>query len=367
MNPTPHPDARILIVDDQPANVDLVRHILEPVGYRHVVGATDPREALELCRESPPDLVLLDLKMRPLDGFQVLEGLRTSAPDFDHLPVIVLTSDNSRDAKARALSQGAKDFLTKPASPVEVRLRVANLLETRFLQLAMREQNDRLAERVRERTRDLEEAQYETLDRLARAAEYHDDDTGKHTKRVGVQSALLALTLGWPAERVELIRRAAPLHDVGKIGIDTSILLKPGRLTQEEFEAVKEHVTIGHSILSGSRFPLLQLAAEIALHHHENWDGSGYQAGLAREEIPMSARIVAVVDVFDSLTHERSYKEAWPEERALEEIARLRGKKFDPEVVDAFFSLRHRRFGSEEGPRRCAASVSTTPRPMGSV
>lgn len=337
MDSTPHPDARILIVDDEAANIELLRHILEPVGYRRVEGTTDPRRGIEICEASPPDLLLLDLKMEPLDGFEVLERLREGVADFPHLPVVVLTSDHTREAKVRALSGGARDFLTKPASPVEVRLRVANHLETHFLQLALRDQSERLAERVRERTRDLEEAQYEILERLARAAEYHDDATGMHTRRVGVRSALLAMALGWPTERVELMRRGAPLHDVGKIGIPTSILLEPGPLSPEQFEKVKEHVTIGHSILSGSRFPVLKLASEIALYHHENWDGSGYRAGLAGDEIPMSARIVAVTDVFDSLTHRRSYKDAWPEERALEEIEGLRGTKFDPRVVDAFF------------------------------
>lgn len=369
MDSTPHPDARILIVDDEAANIELLRHMLEPLGYRRIQGTTDPTEVVDLCEEDPPDLLLLDLKMEPMDGFQVLRRLRADVPDFPHLPVIVLTSDQSREAKVRALSGGARDFLTKPASPVEVRLRVANHLETHFLQLALRDQSERLAERVRKRTRDLEEAQYEILERLARAAEYHDDATGKHTKRVGVRSALVAMALDWPTERVELMRGAAPLHDVGKIGIPTSILLKPGPLSPDEFEKVKEHVTIGRDILSGSRFPVLKLATEIALYHHENWDGSGYRAGLAGDEIPMSARIVAVTDVFDSLTHRRAYKEAWPEERALEEIASLRGTKFDPRVVDAFFeTLSEPGAERRDRPRRPPAvgrETAETPYPAG--
>lgn len=334
--------ARILIVDDEPANIDLLRHVLEPAGYANLSTATDPRRVRELCAESPPDLVLLDLKMPYLDGFQILELLPEMVADFEFLPVLVLTSDTSREAKSRALSGGASDFVNKPLSPAEVRLRVSNLLQTRFLQLALREQNTQLERKVRQRTADLEEAQFEIVERLALAAEYRDDQTGKHIKRVGILSARLAHELGWPSDRVEVIRRAAPLHDVGKVGIESSVLLKPGKLTPEEFEHIKEHVTLGHGVLSGSRFPLLQMAAEIALYHHENWDGTGYRAGLKGEAIPQSARIVSVIDVFDSLTHERPYKEAWPVAKALREIVELRGTKFDPTVVDAFLRMHDR-------------------------
>lgn len=335
--------ARILIVDDDRANVELVEHILRPEGYAHLVGTTDPRAALDLCAEAPPDLLLLDLLMPGIDGFQVLDRLRSDLPTFEHLPVLVLTSDDSREAKERALSGGAKDFLTKPLSAFELRLRVRNLLHTRFLQLALRDQNGRLEERVRERTRELREAQNEIIERLALAAEYHDDETGRHTRRVGQESARLAKALGWPADRVELMRRAAPLHDVGKIAVDHSILLKAGRLSTAEFERIKTHVAVGHAILSGSRFPLLQMAAEIALYHHEHWDGRGYQFGLRGEAIPLSARIVAVVDVFDSLTHKRPYKGAWSRERALAEIEREAGRKFDPEVAREFLRLHGRK------------------------
>ncbi|MEJ2369369.1 MAG: response regulator [Gemmatimonadales bacterium] len=347
----PGPDdplgARILIVDDEAANVELLRHVLEPAGYQNHITTTDPLQVAELCRQSPPDIVLLDLRMPSLDGFQVLDALPDLVPDFEHLPVLVLTSDTSREAKSRALSNGASDFVNKPLSPGEVRLRVSNLLQTRFLQLALREQNTLLERKVRQRTADLEEAQFEIVERLALAAEYRDDETGKHTKRVGILSAKLAKEFGWSESQVEVIRRAAPMHDVGKIGIDSAVLLKPGKLTKEEFAHIKEHVTIGHGILSGSRFSMLRMAAEIALYHHENWDGTGYQAGLKGEAIPESARIVTVIDVFDSLTHKRPYKEAWPVDRALEEIAGLRQTKFDPRVVDAFFRLYER--GETEG------------------
>lgn len=348
--------ARILIVDDDPANVELVARILRPEGYTDLVSTTEPRQVLSLCEEAPPDLVLLDLLMPDLDGFELLERLRSRLPLFDYLPVLVLTSDGSREAKERALSGGARDFLIKPLSPFEVRLRVRNLLQTRFLQLALRDANERLEVRVHERTRELRDARNEILERLARAAEFHDDETGRHTRRVGRQSARLARALGWPPDRVELIRRAAPLHDVGKIAVDHAILLKADSLTAAEFDAIKRHVAVGHSILSGSRFPVLQMAAEIALYHHEHWDGQGYQAGLRGAAIPLSARIVSVVDVFDSLTHRRPYKEAWPREQALAEIARQAGRKFDATVVEAFLALQAE---GESADARGRATVAT--------
>ncbi len=332
-------DARIIIVDDNPANVELLEHILEHAGYSNIRSTTDPRTVFDMCAAEPPDLLLLDLMMPYLDGMEVTERLQEQEA-LVHVPVAILTSDGSREAKKRALSSGAKDFMTKPLSPSEVRLRVANLLETRFLQLELQRQNEHLEERVDERTAELEEARIEILERLALAAEYRDDDTGEHTKRVGRESARLAAALGLPDKQVEVIRRAAPLHDVGKIGIPDEILLKPGKLTPEEFEEMKTHTTIGAQILSGSRFPLLQMAEAIALNHHENWNGSGYPNGTRGTDIPLPARIVAVVDVFDSLTHERVYKEAWPQERALDLIEEEIENKFDPTVAHAYLRLR---------------------------
>jgi putative two-component system response regulator len=208
---------------------------------------------------------------------------------------------------------------------------------------------------VRERTRELEEAhqeilhqatilieaQVETIHRLALAAEYRDDDTGQHVQRVSRNCGLLARALGWQEEQVELIRKASPLHDVGKIGIPDDILLKPGKLTPDEWNVMKSHTVIGAKILSGSSFPLLQMAEEIALTHHEKWDGSGYCPGLGGEDIPLPGRIVAVADVFDALTHERPYKKAWSVDEAVSEITNQRGRHFDPQVVDAFLTLPH--------------------------
>lgn len=206
---------------------------------------------------------------------------------------------------------------------------------------ALQGQSELLEQTVRDRTQALEEARVETLQRLAVAAEYRDDDTHQHTERVGRTAALIARQLGLSQDTVALIRRAAPLHDIGKIGVSDAILLKPGKLTPEEFRLMQEHVSIGARILTGGKFAVLQLAREIALTHHERWDGTGYSSGLSREAIPLSGRIVAVADVFDALTHDRPYKEAWPLEDAVTEIERLAGRHFDPEVVKAFAALDH--------------------------
>ncbi|MEE9207300.1 MAG: HD domain-containing phosphohydrolase [Gemmatimonadota bacterium] len=330
--------ARILVVDDEPANVELVHSVLETAGFTQLLGLTDPREVLALCRSEQPDIVILDLKMPHLDGFAVIRQLQSEFPE-QFLPILVLTSDDSREAKQQALSSGARDFLTKPLSPSELRLRTANLIENRLLYKALEKQMGGLEELVQDRTSELEAARLEILERLATAAEYHDFETGEHTKRVGDLSAAIAEQLGLDYARIELVRQAAPLHDVGKIGIEHAILLKPGRLTPDEWETIKTHTVIGHEILSGSRNPLLILAASIALSHHECWDGTGYPNGLASTNIPLEARIVSVADVYDSLTHERPYKGAWSREEAEAEILSLKGSKFDTRVVDAFFQV----------------------------
>jgi putative two-component system response regulator len=258
-------------------------------------------------------------------------------------PVLVLTSDHTPDAKRRALSGGAHDFLTKPLSPSEVRLRARNLLQTRFLHLELQEHNELLEERVAERTAELEEARLQTLLRLAQAAEYRDDDTGEHTKRVGRSSGIIAAAMGLDPERVESFRMAAPLHDVGKIGIPDSILLSCERLTPEQVGIMRTHCAIGHALLSGTGVPLLDLAAEIAISHHERWDGGGYPNGLAGEDIPLSGRIVALADTYDALTSIRPYKEAWSQAEALEEIEANAGLQYDPRVVEVFLGVMRKR------------------------
>jgi len=329
---------RILVVDDQLTNVVLLQKILARAGYERVEGITDPREIPE---RMTPDLILLDLHMPSLDGFAVLEALAKHIRPGTYLPIIVITADVTPEAKRRALSLGAKDFITKPFDAEEVVLRVGNMLETRRLHLDLREQNRTLEDRVRDRTQDLEDAYVDTFKRLALAAEYRDDDTGQHIIRVGRTAASIATELGLDADSVARIELAAGLHDIGKIGVPDTILLKPAKLTDDEFAVVKTHTAIGSKILAGSRSPLLQMAEIIAAYHHERWDGRGY-AGLVGPDIPLVARITAVADTFDAMTNERPYKSAWPVERALEEIAAQRSMQFDPDPVDAFLSLQAR-------------------------
>ena len=331
--------ATFLIVDDQEPNIGILQRILEREGYSRFVSTTDPRLALDLFLEHRPDLILLDLHMPHLDGFGVLEQVRAHIPSGSYLPVLVLTADISREAKQRALSSGARDFLGKPFDSQEVLLRIRNLLDARLMHLELQRKKDRLEEKVRERTRELEAAQVEILERLALAAEYRDDATHEHTRRVGEISARLARKLGLPDHTVDLLRQAAPLHDVGKIAISDQLLLKPGPLSPEEYAVVRTHADKGAKILSGSRSELLQTAESIARSHHEWWDGNGYTPGIGGEAIPLVGRIVAIADVFDALVHARPYKAAWDVEEALAELERQRGRQFDPRIVDAFLDL----------------------------
>lgn len=330
--------AQIIIVDDEMANVALLERILKMGGYTNYLSTTDPRKVLALFKSHPPDLLLLDLHMPHLDGFTLMEQICARIETTGFMPILVLTADVSREAKQRALSAGAKDFLAKPLDAQEVLLRIRNLLETRFLHQAVLNQNVELEARVRERTRDLEIAHMDTIQRLARAGEFRDDETGQHAQRIGKVAAILAKELGLNNHQAELIRRAAPLHDIGKIGIPDSILLKPTKLTESEYETMKKHTTLGASILAGSRSPSLQMAEEIALYHHERWDGKGYMA-LEEDAIPIAARIVAAVDAFDAMTNNRPYREAFSQEHALEEIQSEAGKQFDPDVAAAFTRL----------------------------
>jgi putative two-component system response regulator len=332
----------ILIIDDEERIVRVLERLLRGGGYTTIVSTTDAREAFDCFLRHAPDLVLLDLHMPHTDGYDVLARLQPHITGEGYVPVVMLTGDANPVARQRALSMGAQDFLSKPFDPLEVLLRIKNLLETRALHLALQRQNDLLEEKVEQRRRELQEAQREILDRLALAAEFRDDDTRQHTQRVGEISALIAEAMGLPDGLVQVIRQAAPLHDLGKIGMPDDILLKLGKLTVSEYGVMQQHTTIGARILSGSSHAILQTAEQIALTHHERWDGRGYLHGLKGDDIPLVSRIVAVADVFDALTHRRPYKEPWPVNSALDEIQRLQGQQFDPEVVAALRQVVHR-------------------------
>ena len=330
--------AKVLIVDDDTRNTTLLDAILKQAGYAHIKCLNDSRETLSSFRSWQPDLLVLDQNMPHLNGFDVMRQFKDLIPPHEYFPILMVTADLSREVKLEALALGAKDFLNKPIDQTEVRLRIRNLLETRILHQQLQAHNLTLESQVRERTADLEQAQVDSLRRLALAAEYRDDVTGWHTWRVGELTALLGREMGWAEPQIELMRLAAPLHDVGKIAIPDRILLKVGRFTDEEFNAMKQHITIGAKLLSGSRAPLLQLAETIARTHHERWDGAGY-LGLKQTDIPLPGRMVALADVFDALTHERPYKGAWTIERARKEIHGNAGRQFDPELVEHFLRI----------------------------
>jgi putative two-component system response regulator len=331
--------ARVLVVDDEYANVRLLERLLDRWGFTDVVSTTTSSQVGALCRKARPDVLFLDLQMPDPDGFELMEMLADQIHGPTRLPVLVLTADITPDVKKQALASGARDFLTKPFDPTEVELRLRNLLETRRLQLELQGQNETLEQRVQERTRDLDMARLETLERLALAGEYRDDNTHEHAERVGRSVARIAAALGVDKEEVAALRRAAPLHDIGKIGVPDAILLKPAKLDQGEYGLMKTHTSIGHQILSGSGSRELRLSAEIALTHHERWDGRGYPAGLAGSEIPFAGRITAVADVFDALMHQRPYKPAWPLDAALAEMKLGSGRHFDPELIEVFEQL----------------------------
>ncbi len=327
--------ARILLVDDDETNLRLLSRILERNGYTSVRSTTEGTAVAAIARDYDPDLLLLDLHMPPPDGFEILAQLSPLIGGPKRLPVLVLTGDDTPETKRRALSLGARDFLAKPFDATEAMLRVRNLIETRLLQRALETTNTRLESKVAERTSDLERAQVEIMERLGRASEFRDDDTGRHTQRVGGLSAAIALAVGLDHRTVELLRLAAPLHDVGKIGIPDHILLKPGALTAEEMAVMRTHTLIGARILSGGRSELVKMAERIALSHHECWDGAGYPNGVAGADIPIEARIVALADCVDALSHNRPYRSSRPIDDIVREVQRSSGSHFDPDIVDA--------------------------------
>ena len=331
--------ATILIVDDEPANVKLLHQVLLHSGYHNIVQTTDPRDVAEIIKTKEIDLAIFDLMMPELSGTDLIpileRELGARCP-----PVLILTAATSMEARIEALDAGARDYVNKPFSIPELTARVKNLLEMHLLQKWIRDENQLLETRVAERTAALYNTRLEIIRRLGRAAEYRDNETGMHIIRMSKTSALLAEKLGYTASASEDFLNAAPMHDIGKIGIPDRVLLKPGKFSGPEWQIMQTHAQIGADILHGTHSPLLEFAAEIALNHHEKWDGSGYPRGLKGEDIPLSGRIVAVADVYDALRSKRTYKTAWTEAAALDFMLANKGKHFAPNIVDAFLSIR---------------------------
>jgi putative two-component system response regulator len=319
-------------------NTRLLESIFSKSGYKNVTSTNDSRQAKDLYAQIKPDLLVLDLNMPNLDGFGVMEQLRELDHD-SYLPILVISHEEDQTVRFKALQSGAKDFLNKPYDRVEVILRIRNLIEVRMLHNEKVDQNKLLEDKVKERTQDLYNTQLDVIQRLARAVEYRDNETGMHTIRMSHYSACLAAEVGLSTEDCETLLMAAPLHDIGKIGIPDSILRKPGKLTPEEFAIMKTHATIGGQLLTGSTSKYLEMARVIALSHHEKWDGTGYPNGLAGDNIPLLGRICGLCDVFDALTTRRPYKDAWTTERTLEELRKGAGKHFDPHLVECFIKI----------------------------
>jgi len=323
---------RILIVDDEADVRAILSRWLEREGYQCVTAA-NAKEACEHLRDGDFALLVTDIMMPGVSGIDLLTIVKQKFPD---VAVLMATAVDDRQTAIQALQIGAYGYIVKPFERNEVVINVVNALERRRLVLASQEYEQRLEGRVREQTEDIRQSREEILLRLIAAQELRHDETGAHVRRIGLYSEVLASRMGQPADHAETLRLAAPMHDVGKIGIPDAILLKPGKLDDDEWDIMKGHTTIGGRILRGTHIPLLHMAEQIALAHHEKWDGSGYPKGLAGEDIPESARIVAVVDVYDALVNDRVYRPAVPEHDALAIMDRERGGHFDPDVYDAF-------------------------------
>jgi putative two-component system response regulator len=336
--------SKILIVDDQEANIILLEQILKRAGYVTVTSTMNPRDVCELHRYNRYDLILLDLQMPGMDGFQVMEGLKEIETE-GYLPVLVITAQPEH--KLRALHAGAQGFISKPFEMAEVQVRIRSILEVRLLNSTLHHYNDELEQRVKERTAELKAGYQETIFAMTRAAEHKDEDTGNHVQRISYYSQELAKLLGMDDEFIENIFFASPMHDIGKIGIPDHVLLKPGNFLHHEWKIMQEHSAMGAKILGNSKSPYLQMGAEIALNHHERWDGGGYPNGKVAEEIPLSARIMNICDIYDALRSKRPYKSAFDHETTMKIIVqgdyRTRPEHFDP-VILAVFIENHQLF-----------------------
>jgi putative two-component system response regulator len=329
----------IVIVDDTQINVTLMQALINRIEGCKPIGFTDSAAGLQWCIDGDPDLVIVDYMMPAPDGIEFITRLR-ALPTKADVPILMVTADHEKEVRYRALETGANDFLTKPIDRIEFTSRVKNMLAIRRSHLALADRAAWLADEVAKATAEIREREREVVFRLARAAEFRDPETGAHIQRMAHYSRLIAAGIGLDTAQQELILEAAPMHDVGKLGTPDMILLKPGKLTPEEFAVMKQHATIGWEILRDSAAPTLKTAAEIAYTHHEKFDGSGYPRGLKGEEIPLFGRIVAIADVFDALTSARPYKKAWEFDAAWEFIRENRGSHFDPHCADAFLARR---------------------------
>jgi putative two-component system response regulator len=329
---------RIVIVDDNPVNLKLMESLVKRANTDYQPLTFQSSAAgLAWCLSNLTDLLIVDYMMPAPDGLEFIRRFRAQ-PENTDIPVLMITADHEKETRYASLEAGANDFLTKPIDNAEFRARLRNMISLRLSQKALADRAAWLAEKVTEATRVILDREHEMINRLSRAAEFRDPETGAHIQRMSNYSHLIAQQLRLPLEEQELILRASPMHDIGKIAIPDSILLKPGKLDEAEFTLMKTHAEKGWEILRGSTSQLLDVAAVIARSHHEKFDGSGYPQGLKGEDIPLHGRIVSVADVFDALTSERPYKKAWEIERSVDFLQSGAGAHFDPLCVAAFLS-----------------------------
>jgi len=336
------PSARntVMVVDDQSTGRAILEQVVRSLDERVAVeGFARPVDAVVWATRNISDLVLVDYMMPDMDGIEFVKRLR-ALPGYEHVPIVMVTVHDDRKVRYAALDAGITDFLTKPVDARECLARCRNLLTLRRQQIALEDRRRLLEHMVEDATREVREREKETLLRLARAGEFRDEETGYHLIRMSRYSRLIANALGLGHDEAETVELAAPLHDIGKIGIPDGILLKPAKLDDGEWEVMRRHPVIGHEILKGSASKYVRMGALIALGHHEKYDGSGYPNGLVGDHIPLCARIVAIADVYDALTSMRPYKSAWTSERAYEYVAAQAGRHFDPRLVDAFAAAR---------------------------